>query len=132
MSNPLTRRALLRRGIPGIVAAGLAPQFISARLLGKSAPSNRLTIGLVGNGLICNAHAGTLLGLTDDCRVVATCDVVRAKAEKMREKQLESEAEARRAAREILAADPELKKPENARLRAHVERHAVAQELAEG
>ena len=86
MSNPLTRRALLRRGIPGIVAAGLAPQFISARLLGKSAPSNRLTIGLVGNGLICNAHAGTLLGLTDDCRVVATCDVVRAKAEKMRDR----------------------------------------------
>jgi ATP-dependent DNA helicase RecG len=40
--------------------------------------------------------------------------------------------EARRAAREILADDPELKKPENARLRAHVERHAVAQELAEG
>ena len=86
MSNPLTRRALLRRGIPGIVAAGLAPRFISARLLGKSAPSNRLTIGLVGNGLICNAHAGTLLGLTDDCRVVATCDVVRSKAEKMRDR----------------------------------------------
>ena len=40
--------------------------------------------------------------------------------------------EARRAAREILADDPELKKPENSRLRAHVERHAVAQELAEG
>ena len=40
--------------------------------------------------------------------------------------------EARRAAREILADDPELKKPENARLRAHVERHATAQELAEG
>jgi ATP-dependent DNA helicase RecG len=40
--------------------------------------------------------------------------------------------EARRAAREILADDPELKKPENARLRAHVERHAAAQELAEG
>ncbi len=40
--------------------------------------------------------------------------------------------EARRTAREILAADPELKKPENARLRAHVARHAIAQELAEG
>jgi ATP-dependent DNA helicase RecG len=40
--------------------------------------------------------------------------------------------EARRAAREILADDPELKKSENSRLRAHVERHAVAQELAEG
>ena len=40
--------------------------------------------------------------------------------------------EARRAAREILADDPELKNPENARLRAHVERHATAQELAEG
>jgi ATP-dependent DNA helicase RecG len=40
--------------------------------------------------------------------------------------------EARRTAREILAADPELKKPANARLRAHVERHAISQELAEG
>ena len=86
MSNPLSRRSLLRRGISGIIAAGLAPQVIPARLLGKSAPSNRLTIGLVGNGLICSAHAGTLLGLTDDCRVIATCDVVRAKAEKMRDR----------------------------------------------
>jgi ATP-dependent DNA helicase RecG len=40
--------------------------------------------------------------------------------------------EARRTARDILAADPELKKPANSRLRAHVERHAISQELAEG
>ncbi|MEN9470385.1 MAG: hypothetical protein RL630_2118 [Verrucomicrobiota bacterium] len=40
--------------------------------------------------------------------------------------------EAHRAAREILAHDPELKKPVNVRLRAHVERHAISQELAEG
>jgi ATP-dependent DNA helicase RecG len=40
--------------------------------------------------------------------------------------------EARRTAREILAADPELQKPPNARLRAHVDHHAISQELAEG
>jgi len=40
--------------------------------------------------------------------------------------------EARRTAREILAADPDLKKPANSRLRVHVERHAISQELAEG
>ena len=85
MSHTLTRRAALGRGLRGILAAGLAPQLVPARLLGKAAPSNRLTIGLVGNGLICNAHVGTLLGLTDDCRIVATCDVARSKAEKMRE-----------------------------------------------
>lgn len=40
--------------------------------------------------------------------------------------------EARRVAREILAADPELRSPENARLRAHVDRHDLARQLAEG
>lgn len=40
--------------------------------------------------------------------------------------------EARRVAREILAADPGLEFPAHARLRAHVDRHAVAQLLAEG
>jgi predicted dehydrogenase len=86
MHPPLTRRTLLQRGLAGIFAYGVAPQFLPASLLGQSAPSNRLTIGLVGNGLICSSHIGTLLGLTDDCRIVATCDVMRSKAEKARER----------------------------------------------
>lgn len=39
---------------------------------------------------------------------------------------------ARRVARALLAADPGLKSPANARLRAHVDRHSAAQLLAEG
>ena len=86
MNPPLTRRAVLQRGLAGILAYGVAPNFFPASLFGQSAPSNRLTIGLVGNGLICSAHLGILLGLTDDCRIVATCDVMRRKAEKARDR----------------------------------------------
>ena len=86
MNTNLTRRAVLKRGLAGILAYGVAPNFFPASLFGKSAPSNRLTIGLVGNGLICSAHLGTLLDLTDDCRIIATCDVMRSKAEKVRDR----------------------------------------------
>ena len=81
----LTRRAALKTGLAGIVATGLAPNFFSARLFGKNAPSNQLTVGLVGNGLICSSHVGTLTG-REDCRVLATCDVNRGKAERMRDR----------------------------------------------
>jgi hypothetical protein len=40
--------------------------------------------------------------------------------------------EARRVAREILADDPGLRSEKNARLRAHVDRHSLARQLAEG
>ncbi len=86
MHTPLTRRTVLKRGLAGILAYGVAPNFFPASLFGKSAPSNRLSLGLVGNGLICSAHIGTLLDLTDDCRIVATCDVMRSKAEKARDR----------------------------------------------
>lgn len=82
---PLARRAFLQRGLAGIVATGLAPNFFPARLFGRNAPSNQLAVGLVGNGLICSSHAGALTG-RDDCRVLATCDVMRSKAEKMRDR----------------------------------------------
>src|SRR6185503_5589401 len=82
----ITRRTVLKRGLAGIFACGLAPNFFPASLFGKSAPSNRLTIGLVGNGLIAAHHVGILTGRPEDCRIVATCDVVRSKADKMRER----------------------------------------------
>jgi predicted dehydrogenase len=84
-ASPLSRRALLKHGLTGILALGVAPNFFPARLFGKNAPSNQLTVGLVGNGLICASHFGNLTG-RDDCRVLATCDVVRSKAEKMRDR----------------------------------------------
>jgi predicted dehydrogenase len=92
-SRPVSRRALLKNGLAGVLAFGLAPNFFPARLFGKSAPSNRLTIGLVGNGLIAAHHVGILTGRTDDCRIVATCDVARGKAVKMRERLQKAYAE---------------------------------------
>ncbi len=82
----LTRRTVLQRGLVGVLAYAVAPNFFPAALFGKSAPSNRLTVGIVGNGLIASSHIGTLIGRPEDCRVVATCDVMRSKAEKVRDR----------------------------------------------
>ncbi|MBI5768900.1 MAG: Gfo/Idh/MocA family oxidoreductase [Verrucomicrobia bacterium] len=84
-TSPLTRRTVLKRGLAGVFAYAVAPNFFPASLFGKTAPSNRLTVGMIGNGLICSAHLGTLLG-RDDCRIVATCDVWRSKGEKARDR----------------------------------------------
>lgn len=82
---PITRRAALKRGLAGIFAYAVAPNLFPSSLFGRNAPSNVLSVGLVGNGLICSSHTGTLLG-RDDCRIVATCDVWRSKAERMRDR----------------------------------------------
>jgi predicted dehydrogenase len=84
-ARPLTRRLVLKRGIAGILACSIAPNFFPARLFGRSAPSNRITLGIVGNGLICSSHVGALTG-RDDCRILAVCDVWRRQAEKTRDR----------------------------------------------
>lgn len=73
---PLSRRRFVRNGLAGIFAGGLAPQVISARLLGAGAPSKKVTLGCIGVGV----HG---LGVNlkqflqeDDCQVVAVCDVL--------------------------------------------------------
>lgn len=83
--SPVTRRIVLKRGLAGILAYAVAPNVFPSSLFGKSAPSNRLNVGLVGNGLICSSHIGTLLG-RDDCRIVAVSDVWRSKAVKARDR----------------------------------------------
>lgn len=77
----LTRRAVLKQGLAGILAVGAAPLFLPSRLFGATAPSNRLNVGIVGTGLIAAHHIGVLTQ-RDDCRVVALCDVHRTKAER--------------------------------------------------
>jgi predicted dehydrogenase len=83
--SPVTRRSVLKHGLAGIFAYAVAPNVFPSGLFGKSAPSNRLNVGLVGNGLICSSHIGTLLG-RDDCRIVAVSDVWRTKAVKARDR----------------------------------------------
>ncbi len=76
MKTPLaSRRSFLKSGLAGVLAAGVAPQFIPARLLGAQAPSKKVTLGCIGVG----AH-GFGVNLKsflqeDDCQVVAVCDV---------------------------------------------------------
>lgn len=81
----LSRRSFLQSGLAGIVAAGAAPQFVPARLLGANAPSNQVTLGCIGVG----AH-GFGVNLKqflqeDDCRIVAVCDVFASRRAKARQ-----------------------------------------------
>ena len=49
MKTPVhSRRNFIKTGIAGIVAAGVGPQLISARLLGANAPSKQVTLGCIG------------------------------------------------------------------------------------
>ena len=82
ISSGITRRAAIKTGIKGIIAYSMAPQLLHAALSGDKSPSNRLSIGLIGNGLICSSHYTGLIG-RDDCRIVATCDVRYSKAKAM-------------------------------------------------
>lgn len=70
-----TRRSFLKSGLAGILAAGVAPQFIQARLLGADAPSKKLTLGFIGVGTHgIGVNLKSFLQ-QDDCRVLAVCDV---------------------------------------------------------
>src|ERR1035438_7330808 len=75
-SNSISKMS--RRRFLGAAAATLAlPTFIPASALGldgKVAPSNRITMGMVGCGGMGTGNTNAFLSLPD-CRVVAACDV---------------------------------------------------------
>lgn len=78
-SSGLSRRRFLRRAAGVGVAAAAAPYVVPASALGaegKVAPSNRITMGIIGTG---NQGFNDLGGLLGDERVqmVAVCDVNR-------------------------------------------------------
>lgn len=81
----LTRRTFLQRSAVA-TAALAAPTVISSRLLGQNAPSNRITLGLIGAGNIGVAHLDTLLGYKDTVRVLGVCDVDRERRESSAER----------------------------------------------
>ncbi len=79
----MSRKNFLRASAMG-AAAVAAPTVIPSRAMGFSgftAPSNRLTFGFIGMGLIVRGHFSGTLNRTD-CQVLAVCDVDRAKREK--------------------------------------------------
>jgi len=72
VATPLTRRRFLRAA----AAATAAPTIVSAASLGKdyqSAPSERITLGMIGSGDRAGQLATHLLGMPD-AQIVAACD----------------------------------------------------------
>jgi len=80
----LSRRRFLQRS--AIAGAAIAlPQILPSRLFGQNAPSNQITVGIIGTGNIAQGHIETLLGFSD-VRIVAVCDVDRFRREAAAEK----------------------------------------------
>ncbi len=78
----LSRRDFLKSAT--LLSTAVAfPQILRAQ--SGDAPSNRLTVGIIGTGLISGSHYGALIG-RDDCRIVAVCDVSLPKARAMKER----------------------------------------------
>lgn len=75
----VSRRAFLR----GAAVAGAAigfPTVLPSSVFGQNAPSNRITMGLIGMGLMMGGHRGGMCG-RPDVQVLAVCDVDRSKRE---------------------------------------------------
>ena len=67
-----------------MLAAGVAPRFLPARLFGAQAPSKRVTLGFIGLG---NHGFGVNLKsflFEEDCRVIAVCDAFASRRRKAR------------------------------------------------
>ncbi|MDZ4403108.1 Gfo/Idh/MocA family oxidoreductase [Prosthecobacter sp.] len=85
MNSSSSRRSFLKSGMAGIVAAGIAPQFVSSRLLAADAPSKKITLGCIGvgkHGLGVNLNSFLQ---EDDCRIIAVCDVFKSRRAHARE-----------------------------------------------
>jgi myo-inositol 2-dehydrogenase / D-chiro-inositol 1-dehydrogenase len=81
MSKPqqVSRRTFLK-GAAAVASAAAVPTIIPARALGVDgavAPSNRITVGMIGVGRQCLAFNLPFFISQPDCEVVALCDVDR-------------------------------------------------------
>ncbi len=75
--RPIDRRQLLVGGVAGALALGFAPvaRATSApRPARRTAPSDRITLGFIGVGMMGRGHLSGFLG-QDDVQVLAVCDV---------------------------------------------------------
>ncbi|HRF01731.1 MAG TPA: Gfo/Idh/MocA family oxidoreductase [Pirellulaceae bacterium] len=76
-ARSIDRRQLLVGGVTGALALGLAPvarATSASRPARRTAPSERITLGFIGVGMMGRGHLGGFLG-QDDVQVLAVCDV---------------------------------------------------------
>ena len=79
-SKPTTRRRFLTQTLSASAGSIALPYFIPASALGLGesvAPSNRITIGMIGVGRQVLAYNLPFFMSQPDCEVVALCDVDR-------------------------------------------------------
>ena len=79
-SNSMSRRDFLVRGAATVGAAALYPSIVPSTALGANAPSNRITLGMIGMGLMMGGHFRGMLNRSD-VQVLAVCDVDKNKRE---------------------------------------------------
>lgn len=86
MKQHITRRDFLRRAAV-VSGAMAAPWIIPASAMGASGvpPSERLTMGLIGHGMMGRGHLSRLLG-DPAIQVLAVCDVDRIRREEAKER----------------------------------------------
>ena len=84
-SSRIARRRFLK-GAAVAAAVGVFPDIVPASALGlngKVSPSNRLTLGLIGQGLMMRGHRNNMIK-NDSAQVLAVCDVDRGRRENAR------------------------------------------------
>lgn len=84
-SMNLSRRRFLRTGITAVGAAAAIPTVVPSTVFGANAPSNQITLGMIGMGLMMRGHLNGSLGRRD-VRVLAVCDVDKGKRENAKRK----------------------------------------------
>ena len=75
--RPLSRRAFLARSTAAAATVVAAPYVVPATVFGRTAPSNRVNLAMIGAGNQTTVDLPAFLAL-DDVQVVAICDVNRA------------------------------------------------------
>jgi predicted dehydrogenase len=76
-SRPLTRRDFIRSSAALTAAAVGGPFIAPASVFGRNAPSNRITLGVIGCGNQSTVDLPQWLS-NEDCQIVAVCDVNKA------------------------------------------------------
>ncbi len=76
----LSRRDFLTRGTALLGATVTFPTIVPSSVFGATAPSNRITMAMIGMGIQMGGHVRTMLG-RDDVQILAVCDVDRTKRE---------------------------------------------------
>lgn len=80
MSQKKSTKLSRRRFLTAAASSMAIPVFVPSHLLGRNAPSNRITLGCIGMGSQgVNANMNAFLH-EDDAQVLAVCDVYRSRA----------------------------------------------------